>query len=307
MINFYTASMNKINTLFLVLLSIVLGSCDVTDSIKNCTYETSIKLQFEYLPESNSGNKIGTFLKEDARLFIYNEDGSLYSDYLVSPDELLSQYFISLPSGNFTLVCWGNPGDNTEINGAPFLDGASVSAKGYTANEDLHTNDKLYFARMDLVVPEFNNTSSKLIEETVKFKSSSVLFEVIAKNFESKDLFVTIDNLTPQYDFNMSPKPYNAIYYLNRANMSDLSVISFKGNTFRFNNNNNIHINLYEKELNGNTKLLKSQELKSLLQSENINAELTSELNLYVEFVATSYGISVSVKEWKSVEIIPGA
>lgn len=289
--------MKKLNTFILICLGVLLTNCDIKDSLKDCVYTSNINLSFEYFADESS-NVVEKHLNS-AKLYIYADNGLLYNIVGITQNELTSHKSLDLPIGKYSLVCWGNQGTYSEISNENDIDLARLSPDGYSKGR-ITTNDNLYFGKKNISITAPNST----VRETLKFESANIQFIVNAHNFGSKDLSVTIENLMPQYNFNMEPtKGYEATYNPVMSNENS-KMKTFLAHSLRFKNNNNIKVKLYDS--NNMATPLKAIVLKELLEQENISVENKQEVTLYINFKNTTNGIIVSISDWDEEDIILG-
>lgn len=299
--------MNKLNTFLFVCLSAIVVSCDsIKDSLKDCVYDTNIAIKFDYYGDESQGNNVLEKYIFSSELYIYDSNGKLFLHHSVAQDDLLSRHVVKLPSGSYTLVNVGNVGNKSKVTGVKFMTSGKISPKGYLDNTLIDTNDKLYFSSQEINVPKGGKLNETSKNVTVEFKAATIQLYVISKGFGNRNMGVAVDHLVPQIDFNLhDAASADATYYLPLSRNLEQDVIVNTGHTFRFKNQNDINVTLFEK-IGDTSHSIEKVSLASMIAQEGLNVENKQELILVIEFEQTTKGISVSIKEWKEIIVVPG-
>lgn len=206
---------------------------------------------------------------------IYDSLGVCINNQNVNKSDLTKSQGVnlSLNEGKYTVVCWGNAFDNTDIiNSTP---GNSFAA-AYLTHPNLNgslpipTNDSLYYSKTQIHI---SNTSVRQTGTAV-FKPAHVkLFIKIVGLLDDEGKtksFVRINNLKPVYDFDMNTKGNLVSYYPGIKNIKPQNNEYFVHcDVLRFPDINPITIDVVENPTTNN--ILSSKSLQALMSSAGIN------------------------------------
>lgn len=242
---------------------------------------------------------------EKVDLYVYSENGALVETIGLDQGDL--KYYqgtpLNLPAGKYRVVCWGNSENDTQINQTMSLNTALVAAPHYFTKEVITTNDSLYIGSRDIEI--FQDASSA---DTVYFSSSHIKMYLELEGLDEEALAdghspveIEMGNLSPTVDF---AKTFST------ENVSYRPVVKKEGNTpgyksrfsvLRFNDKNNIYINLVGKDTG---KTIYTLNLKDFMQYNKISVDGINEVTIGIRFRFN--GTSVTVQPWDEEVIKPG-
>lgn len=193
----------------MVALSCVLylGSC-IKEDMSDCPRE-NVFLTFVYTGNTVGANADHTWFDkmiDKVSLYVYNADTG---DYLPEVTQQLDKAALTatdpagtkllLPEGRYTIVCWGNAFDATQIVPAVSIDGGTVSHPSYGTPAELPTQDHNYYGMTTVTVPQSGEVSGE-----VRFRGAHINMEVVVKGFTGEQNTaeyprIEIANAMPQY------------------------------------------------------------------------------------------------------------
>lgn len=112
--------MNRTLNLLILISALHMASCEIHDDVSTTVkHKAVVHLIYHY----DNGQVETLDDVESIRLFIYDRDGDLYRDTMISPEEFLHdtgvmQTYIS--KGNYSFISWANVGGMTSIDPAQF-------------------------------------------------------------------------------------------------------------------------------------------------------------------------------------------
>lgn len=296
--------------LFSVLLLVGCVKEDLTD----CNIR--VKLLFNYTGDGRTD--IFMDKHEAVHLYVYDQASRLVDQQLIGREELeeLQGTWLSLRSGNYRVVCWGNVLDNsaTEAKGA-FADARLTHCTAQSRAQDTYQHiDSLYYGTYQLEVPETHTLiKDTLICDVVDFESAHIKYEVLIKGldlaFPGKENPATLrlSDVPLSYDFNKTTSAAACCY------QPELTILSKRNtytsfNTMRVANQNDIVFNLIRNDTN---QQFYSFSLIDFLQSEEIDVESKQEITVpilieFTEELGVNVEVSISVKEWNGIILEPG-
>ena len=277
--------------LFLLILS---SSC-IKEDLDDC----GIYLYFSYLGDFNK--EIFPEKIERVNLYVYDESGVLVKTSVFDRDQLrLSQgTMLDLPNGNYHLVCWGNAHETTRINNGESLAAGIVAAPHYFTRELITTNDSLYFGEREIAIH-----GDEWERDTFYFNSSHIKMrvEIVGLEHETKmPLQIEVGNLSPTVDFARNFSREKEHYYPAAQAQSGTGSFMADFNVLRFNDDNDVYVNLYNNETN---QLIYNLDLKDFMQRNQITVDGINEAFVGIRFRVN--GLSVTVTPWEEESIKPG-
>lgn len=290
--------MKKTLIICTVLISLLTTGC-IKENLDDC-YST---LYFSYLGDGTT--EIFQQKTGKVNLYVYNEGGTLVQDIVLEKSDLRKQQGVTLnlPSGKYRVVCWGNPYGDTDIENTSSINTGIVAAKAYFRREVVTTNDSLYYGARDIdVLQDINHT------DTVRFVSAHIKMLIDLRGLEdlkeadgSSPLSIEMTNLSPSVNFSDQFSTNNETYY--PIERFDDATKDFRArfNVLRFNDDNDIYINLTNKETD---TVIYSMPLKDFMIKNNITVNGINEILIGIRFIFN--GTSITVAPWDEEVIIPG-
>lgn len=295
----------KTALLYIILLvaTLFMPGC-IREDENDCPVDSSI--YFSYVGDET--DEIFSSKIDDVILYVYNEQNMLEREIYLNKQDLDKRQGVvldMLPAGKYHVVCWGNPHEYTQMNEVLRLEDAILGAPNYFLDEDINTNDSLYFGRKDIVIP---NTDT----DTIKFKGAHVKIRVLIdeedinkphdmKLRNTSTVFkIEVDNLSPTINFDKITSDKLVSYYPVCLLENEYeSCADF--NVLPFNDNNNIHIHLKNIE-SGNT--IYTLTLADFMRENNISIDNKNEVKLGIRF--RFKGAAITVSAWDEEDIKPG-
>lgn len=286
--------MKRITIIWSLLLLILSSAC-----IKEDQEDCGIYVYFSYLGDINK--EIFPQKIASVNLYVYDESGVLVKTSTFDREELrLSQgTMLDLPNGNYHLVCWGNAREETRINEHASLRSALVAAPHYFTKEIITTNDSLYFGMKDITIQ--GNGEER---DTVYFNSSHIKMRVEIVGLEDREempLQVTVGNLSPTVDFARNFSTKKEFYHPITKKVAGTGSSEARFNVLRFNDDNDVYVDLTDKETN---QVVYHLNLKDFMQKNQITVDGINEAFVGIRFKVN--GLSVTVSPWEEENIKPG-
>lgn len=279
--------------IFGLFLAILMTGC-IKEDLDDC----GAYLYFSYLGDFNKEifpQKIGK-----VNLYVYDQNENLVETIVLNKSELDKSQgtMLNLPAGDYHIVCWGNAYDDTQINNSSDLNSGIVGAPGYFSNDVIATNDSLYIGSKDLRL-----SGDIISNDTVYFSSSHIkmLVELIGLEGSSSPLRVEVGNLSPQVDFRKNFSTEKVTYYPPVKAGNTTGAFDARFNVLRFNDDNDVYINLVDNETD---EVVYTLNLKDFMSENRITVNGINEAFIGISFRFN--GFSVTVKPWDEETIIPG-
>lgn len=279
--------------IFGLLLTILLPGC-IKEDMEDC----AAYLYFSYLGDFNKEifpQKIGK-----VNLYVYDQNENLVKTITLNKSDLDKSQgtMLNLPGGDYHIVCWGNAYGETQINDNSSLNTGIVAAPAYFTKETIVSNDSIYIGSKDIHIAGNANTS-----DTVYFSSSHIkmLVRLIGLDGTTSPIEIQMGNLSPTVDFRKNFSTDKAIYYPTAVYNENTENYDARFNVLRFNDDNDVYINLIDKETNETIYALK---LKDFMLENHISVNGINEAFIGISFRFN--GFNVTVKPWDEEEIIPG-
>lgn len=289
--------MKKSRFIYVLSLIVLLSGC-IKEDLEDCyTY-----LYFSYLGDGTQ--EIFPQKIEEVNLYIYNESGSLVETIILDKNDLNNYQGTSLflPDGKYRVVCWGNSEADTQINGASTFGSAIVAAPRYFTKQLIYTNDSLYIGSRDIEVFQYQSTL-----DTVYFSSAHIKMMVEIDGLEdilfedSSPVELQVGNLSPTVDFTKRFSSEKIMYYPLFDVENNTRELVSRFNVLRYNDNNDVFINLVSKET-GQT--IYSLKLSDFMKANNITVDNINEAFVGIRFRFN--GTNITVTPWDEEIIRPG-
>lgn len=293
------------NICLLVLSTSLLFSGCIGDDRSGCPPDNNLALVFSYLnfPQHINHVTVG----------IYDTNGLLVSSVQAEKSRLdiFQGMQLSLPTGSYTAVCWGNAFDNTQIKGLTTGESISrheVAHPGYFTPAPIPTNDSLYYGITNFTIREYTT-----LNETVTFTPAYIRLVIQVNGLASTAVgmpaadypYVKVDNLVPAYDFMMVTHGDPVTYY--PAVLVDVAQRRAEAvcDVLRFSENNPITIEVVE---NSTTNaILHTLNLQSFIAANNISIEDGREMLIPIK-ITFDAGMNVTVgiiESWGGIPVDP--
>lgn len=267
--------------------------------------KAKVTLRFRYV--GDGATDIFPEKIDKVTMYVYSlADGSLAGTYEYD-ESALDAYQgadIHLFPGLYKVVCWGNAFENTTIR-----EGDRIAAPEYFSKDDIATNDRLYYATVEMEIPE--TLAEK--DYTCNFVSSHVKFQVRLEGFKGAlipdpdvesgaAVSLALTNLASYTDFDNVPSDTERCSYypeLNEDPEDSDSYISFF-NTLRFNDDNAITLQVHA----GTRAVIYEFGLADFLSRFDIPVEGRHEVIVPILIRAGVAGIEI--QDWEREDVTPG-
>lgn len=292
--------MKRFYYIITALFTILVSGCEIKQDREDCD---NAYVFFSYYGDGDRQifpERIGK-----VNMFVYDGRGQIADVRTLGTEDLAGTPVVrlSLPSGYYDIVCWGNARDVTEIRNIDNMNSAKVAAKTSANPDNIHSADSLYVGRKRIRVKQ-----DKLSRDTVEFAGAHVKMIVKMSGFAdgklpADDPVVAVrasthasmgfgENYTGEYAVcapGCKPVEDGELFYLSRFN------------SLRFEDENNITVDLYD-TASGET--IRSLELRDFMSANGIRITGKHEVTVGIHFVKTA--TAISIKPWESSEIKPG-
>lgn len=263
-------------------MSFVLSGC-IFSSLENCPAVGNVKITFYYNGDGQSD--IFSDKVESVNLYIFNNTGELICSKYISHEQLRAYQGIalSLPHGEYRIVCWGNTGNKTDVIKDASFDANYISI--LNVDQTLTSTDRLYYSISDKFT-----VGDKEVHKTMEFRSAHATVNFITKGMSDPDNGsldftpdVKLGKFYSAYDFNMQPMG-KLISFNHRATIIDATnnktITQFI--TPRLVVDIPIDITIYKEQ---ETNMITSIDLWAFIQNNNIDINKQElEINVQVEY-----------------------
>lgn len=289
--------MKKVIMLYTLLLVTVTGC--IKENLDDC--ETI--LYFDYLGDGTRDIFLQKIEKVD--MYIYNENNVCVQKTALDKSELHRQQgtTLTLPSGQYHVVCWGNSLSDTRINEGASPNENLVGAPHYFTKELITTNDSLYFGEKEIII---RNEDYQV--DTVLFSSAHIKMLVELEGLDVSNtrtavspVSIEMGNLSPTVDFAKSFSKEQISYYPVLNYNSGTQKFGAKFNVLRFNNENEVNLQLYNTQSN---EKLYTLQLKDFMKENDITVDGINEVTVGIRIRFN--GTAITVKPWDEETIRPG-
>ena len=239
-----------------------------------------VMLRFRYVGDGTTDifpDKI-----EKVTVYVYSADNGALVGVSEYDKTALTKYQgadIYLFPGRYEVVCWGNILENSRAR-----EGDRVAAPEHFTQDDIATNDRLYYGSLEVEVPETLAETDCFCD----FVSSHVKMQVRLEGFVGSVAPGTGVGGTPDFHLAMTVDPQDPSSY----------IAAF--NTLRFNDDNDIMLQVHS----GTRAVLHEFGLADFLDQHQIGVEGYHEAMVSIRIRANATG--VVVEDWESVDVTPG-
>ena len=289
--------MKKVIMLYALLLVTVTGC--IKENLDDC--ETI--LYFDYLGDGTRDIFLQKIEKVD--MYVYNEDKVCIQKTALNKSELHRQQgtTLNLPSGQYHVVCWGNSFGDTRINEGASLNNNLVGAPHYFTKELIATNDSLYFGEKEITI-----TNENYKVDTVPFSSAHIKMLVELEGLDAGNartvtspVSMEMGNLSPTVNFTKSFSNEQISYFPLVNFDSGTQKFGAKFNVLRFNNENEVYLQLHDTQTN---EKLHTLQLKDFMKENDITVDGINEVTIGIRILFN--GTAITVKPWNEEVIRPG-
>lgn len=291
--------------LFILSLPLLLSGC-IDDDLSNCPSDNNLILSFAYL-------NFPQYIKH-VTVGVYDSNGQLVSyRQIEKPDlDILQGMQLDLSTGDYTVVCWGNALNNTQING--LTTGAPISRQeiahpGYFNSNPITTNDALYYG-----VHTFTVHPNTTTNETVLFTPAHIRLVVQLKGLTSTKQgapqadypYIKVNNLEPAYDYTMAshggPSTYYPAITVDPSKTQTESIFD----VLRFKETTPITIEVLENNTTHN--ILHTLNLQAFIADNNIKIEEGKEVIIPIEITFDenmNVTMVTTIENWGEIPVSP--
>ncbi|MCD7930033.1 MAG: FimB/Mfa2 family fimbrial subunit [Tannerellaceae bacterium] len=297
-----------VNILFLWGMLILAPGC-IKENFDDC-FQGPYEIYFLY--NGNGTTDIFNSKIETVLLYVFDTDGGYVDRYAVSKAALHEFQGIrpDLQPGAYEVVCWGNVTALSEITGGEgTLEEHFLYNRIYLSGGSIVNFDSLYYGRQTIEVPV--RTAGP---DTVYFRSAHIKIEVYIEGLATTESevqaramndpqgWLTVRNVYTGYDFRMEVTGETAAMYPGWTGDSPGNQLTSRFNLFRFGDDNDILIDVYNEE----GRLVYSLDLANFMSWNHITVEGINEVTIpvYLRFDG-GLNVHVSVKGWESGFVDP--
>lgn len=182
----------------------------MSDPCKTCV---QTKVFFDY--HDGKGTDLLAQELYGASLFIYNDVGALVKNINITQHDVHNPLGVDLElplDDDYTMVCWGNMGQKSVLEGKEYLLDARVKAtKSTQIPTAMAPSDPLYWGLEKYYFASKHNNASRVI--SVDLKPKHISFDVTIQGFGSDMPQLTVEHALSQYDFygNAVSKVYSTV------------------------------------------------------------------------------------------------
>ncbi|MCD7916052.1 MAG: FimB/Mfa2 family fimbrial subunit [Tannerellaceae bacterium] len=254
----------------------------------------------------------------DVELFVFTEDGFFLESHRYNQEAL--QEFqgaeLTLASGNYYIVYWGNKTSNTIL---PELTAETTIHRSRLSYNSTQSGDSLYYAprkqsssSADLTLYQVTVPNRGIEEQTINFMTAYYTMNVYVKGFErvsdsgSQLPVIAVANLPDGYNFHLSPGEYITTLSQNSSQIlyhtESVAYASFL--TTHFETESPIEIRVSR----STGERVYTVELQSLLEEYEYQLAMGvhTVIDIYIEITADgSVKVTLSIPGWESTGVNP--
>lgn len=297
--------MSKISITLSICLTILLASCGINDSYKNCFCETNLLLKFNYNANTNY-NVLSQYINSSI-LYIY--DGELLIDSVtLDKDQLIfGTKLENLPKGKYKFITWGNVDERTRATSTRCLNEAKIETVSTSSDNTISSNDHLYYAYNEIEITDEVTTREAIQTKVIDFKSAHIDFLITVYSLRNLDVEVVFNNINPHYDFYSNPLKSISQSYYPKVKSSEViennHIQKLELSLLRFKDDNQITIDL--KDASNGEYVTQQIKLSQLMKENNITVEDKQEKLILIDFIIGNTVVDVTIEEWNEDTIIP--
>jgi len=296
-----------LKTISVLCLLILTATGCIDDDRGTCPPEQLVRLVFHYTAEGGQ-NVVDKYIGT-ANIAVFDSKGNLVDALQVSKEQLLDPQGVLLPvkeAGEYSVVCWGNRGDNTEVTMGSSMETSTVQHPNYTNGTPVPTHDPLYYSLTSVTASQTEEVQGK-----TEFVCAYVGLDIYIKTPETTTRatatpVVEVHNLTPQYDFRMNPvNPFSQTYYPQTVFDTEKGLYAAHLNVLRFTDEENpTEIEIKD---SGNGKTIYRMKLKEFMQAQEppLSVAGNTEVRVPVLIDCSGLNVTVTLPQWGSEDITP--
>ena len=302
----------------MLLLTLAFTGC-IKEDIDDCPPVHNVVLNFSYYYH-NSYTNLFSEKVENVGIYVYDADGEYVTSFFKDEKDFLltpAQALIFLKPGTYSLVCWGNVFNHTDIRaglvGQPLSVARVFHAGSSRATSD--NGDPLFYApRMsNLYAPDTNILTltvpeTETVVQNVDFTATHKTVEVVVEGFLDNGSIcptVVVSNQPLAYNFRMQPIVGGSMEYRQRA-VEEQWTAKYGVATFYlplFEMENNVLIQVIRPS---NGVVMHSINLQQYLADNHITLTSLDWDLLTIHVVFNDVGAVISVEPWNGNNITPG-
>ena len=297
--------MSKISITLSICLTILLASCGINDSYKNCFCETDLLLKFNY--NANTEYNVLPQYINSSMLYIY--DGILLIDSVTLDEEQLvfGTKIENLPKGKYKFVTWGNVDERTRATSTRCLNEAKIETVGTNSDNTISSNDHLYYAYNEIEITDEVTTREAIQTEVINFQSAHIDFLITVYSLRNLEVEVVFNNIHPHYDFYSNPLTAFSQSYYPEVKSSEViennHIQKLELSLPRFKDDNQITIDL--KDASNGEYVTQQIDLSQLMQENKITVKDKQEKLILIDFIIGNTVVDVTIDEWNEDSVIP--
>lgn len=282
--------------------TVMLSAGCIGEDLADCP-DTEYGLRFIYTADG-SADVFSDYI-DHVGMYLYAADGDLLLTRELSRDNL-SRYrgatLEGLGTGTYTVVCWANAGEYTDITGAGELSRGRVYQSQYVRGETVTDFDPLYYGSRTVYIDPAAG-----LTDTLEFVSAHINMEIFIAGYgdlpDTGEYAIRLDGVPVGYDFRMDDTAERSGIYPEWETDQDGEIIYSSFRLFRFGNDNDIVINVL-----GTDGTVRAQVgLAAFLEHYGINIEGVNEVTVPVYILFRGPEFYVSVDGWNTTPVEPAA
>ena len=290
----------------LCLLATAVAGC-IDEDRAGCLTEQPVRLVFRYTAEGDE-NVVDRYISS-AHVSVFDGEGKLVDVLNAGKEELLSEQGVLLPikePGQYSVVCWGNAADNTEITMGGTLETSTVQHPNYTRGMPVPTHDPLYYSLTPITV---SGTGEQ--QDNARFICAYIGMDIyikpsVAMTRAAVPPVVEVHNLTPRYDFGMNPlDAFSATSHPTVEMDEERGMYAAHLNVLRFTDEEN-PTEIEIKDSPGGESICRLK-LKEFMQEQTPPISVAGEKEVRIPVLIDYSGLEVTVTlpAWTGEEITP--
>lgn len=287
----------------ILILLVFLSGC-IGDNMDDCPPLNNVVLHFNYPDFPDHINRVN--------VGIFDGDGMYVLNQQVDKEDLenFQGAVLTLNTGEYTAVCWGNAFDDTRItcfeSNSSMHDG-EVSHPNHGTFSQIPTHDSLYYGKIDFAIKSRNK-----VDHTVDFKPAHIKVHVYVKGLAALSTsllpanypVIRLNNLDPVCDFNMLTAGESTSYYPTVTHIEKEKMVAAYCNTLRFETENPITIDVLDNAIGNN--ILCTVELQKFMADNSIAVVDGEELTIPIMILFKNGTVTVQLLKWAEVPVEPG-
>lgn len=284
-----------------ILPLLLLATSCIHDDDDDCpVMQPSTHLYFSYL--GDVGRDIFPSKIESVSLYVFDQNDKLVEQRVINHAQL-SVYQgtqVSLHTGLYQVVCWGNVFANTTIIQQNDRLTGELSHPNYYTQQPIVGNDSLYYVYQKIYIPE----PDPLVPDTLYFQGSHIKFRIYLHGAyldeTANPIRIRVNNLPPTYDFRMRNEHPLVTYLPNGGLEPNSNAFCYRFSTLRIVDDNPVTIDLMDATTG---KPFYTLPLKDYMNKYGIHVNQKNEAIIPVHFSISSIG--VSVLPWDNEDLKP--